>query len=128
PRGWSETTILWTSQNCSKWLFADAVRITASVRNRCIVSRIAGHRRIDSPTDAARIDAGCSHYHSSFGANLRNAGSRTQSPLGFPFLGRGATPGAAAIATRRPCRDDVMAHQVASHAVRVKYLEYGGGA
>jgi len=49
------------------------------------------------------------------------------SALGFPFSGRGATPGEAVIAARRPCRDDMMTHQVASHVIRAKYLQYGGG-
>jgi len=58
PRGWSETTILWTSQNCSIQSFADAVRITASVRNRCIGCGAAFPRAPRIPACANRARRG----------------------------------------------------------------------
>ena len=46
---------------------------------------------------------------------------RPELALDLPFAGRRAAPGEAVVARRRPSCDDVMAHEVASHATRVEH-------
>src|SRR2546421_3530691 len=51
-----------------------------------------------------------------------------RSAFDFPFSAPRAAPSETIVARRGPYCNDVMAHQMASHAIRVKYLQYGGGA
>jgi ATP-dependent helicase YprA (DUF1998 family) len=47
------------------------------------------------------------------------------SALDLPFSGRRAAPSEAVVARRWPSCDNLMAHQVASHATRVEHPKYG---
>src|SRR5256885_8995325 len=47
-----------------------------------------------------------------------------RSALDFPFSACRVAPSKTIVARRGPYCDDVMAHQVASHAIRLEYLQY----